>query len=220
MFEVRRYRDSDEAAMREICMRTGAAGGDARAMYRDQDLLPDIFAIPYAVLEPEFAFVADDDGRAVGYIVGTPDTPRFVERFREQWLPRVAHLHIPPTGEVDLDADPDGSMATVLHNPQWMLEPGLAAYPAHLHIDLLPQAQGRGAGRALMTTFLAALNAAGADAVHLGMGTSNTRARAFYDRLGFTELRLPDQPAGLTYLVRPTAQDGGSASTSRNSGQG
>ena len=208
VFEIRRYRESDEAAMREICMRTGAAGGDARGLYRDQDLLPDIFAIPYAVLEPEFTFIAADDGRAVGYIAGTPDTARFVKRFREQWLPRVAQLHPAPTGESGFGADTEGSMVMLLHNPERMLEPGLAAYPAHLHIDLLPQAQGKGAGRALMTTFLAALNAAGADAVHLAMGTSNTGARAFYDRLGFTEIRLPGQPAGLTYLVRSTAQDG------------
>jgi GNAT superfamily N-acetyltransferase len=208
VLKIRLYLDSDEAAMREICMRTAAAGGDARDLYRDQDLVPDIFAIPYAVLEPEFAFVADDDGRAVGYIVGTPDTPRFVRRFRERWLPEVAHLHIPPSGQVDFDADPEGSMATLLHDPERMLEPGLAPYPAHLHIDLLPQAQGRGAGRALMTAFLAAVNAGGADVVHLSMNTSNTGARAFYDRMGFTELRLPDQPAGLTYLMRPTAQDG------------
>ena len=205
MFEIRLYRDSDEAAMREICMRTGAAGGDARELYRDQDLLPDIFAIPYAVLEPGFAFVADDGGRAVGYIVGTPDTARFVSRFREQWLPKVAHLHVEPQGPVDFDADLEGGMATLLYNPERMLSPGLAAYPAHLHIDLLPRAQGQGAGRALMTAFLAAVNAAGVDAVHLSMATSNTGARAFYDRLGFTEVRLPDQPPGLTYLVRPTA---------------
>jgi len=206
VIEIRLYRDSDEAAVREICMRTGDAGGDARELYRDQDLLPDIFAIPYAVLEPGFAFVADEDGRAVGYVVGTPDTPRFVQKFREQWLPKVAHLHIPPSGRVDFDADPDSSMAALLHAPERMLEPGLAAYPAHLHIDLLPRAQGKGVGRALMSTFLAAVNAAGAEAVHLGMNTSNTGARAFYDRLGFTEIRLPDQPASLTYLVRPTAR--------------
>ena len=209
MFEIRHFRDSDEAAMREICMRTAAAGRDATDLYRDQDLIPDIFAIPYAVLEPEFAFVADDGGRAVGYIVGTPDTPRFVQRFREEWLPRVAHLHIPPTGRVDFDADPDGSMATLLHDPERMLEPGLAAYPAHLHIDLLPRAQGKGAGRALMTAFLAAVHAAGVDAVHLSMTPSNTGARAFYDRLGFTEIRLPGQPDSMTYLVRPTGESAG-----------
>ncbi|HWG26523.1 MAG TPA: GNAT family N-acetyltransferase [Actinospica sp.] len=208
MFAVRPYQDSDEAAMRDICMRTGNAGGDARGLYRDQDLISDIFAIPYAVLEPEFAFVADDGGRAVGYIVGTPDTARFIERFREQWLPRVADLHIQPSEQDDFDADPDGWMAALLHNPERMLKPGLAAYPAHLHIDLLPQAQGKGAGRALMNMFLAALNAAGAEAVHLSMATSNTGARAFYDRMGFTEIRLPDQSADLTYLIRPTAQDG------------
>lgn len=46
--------------------------------------------------------------------------------------------------------------------------------------------------------------AAGVPAVHLGMVSSNTAARAFYDRLGFRELAVPD--AGpVTYLGRSTA---------------
>jgi ribosomal protein S18 acetylase RimI-like enzyme len=85
-----------------------------------------------------------------------------------------------------------------------MVRPDLADHPAHLHIDLLPGHQRAGHGRALMTAFLAALAAKGVPAVHLSMLTANTAARAFYDRLGFTELPLPDV-GELTYLGRPTS---------------
>jgi GNAT superfamily N-acetyltransferase len=100
---------------------------------------------------------------------------------------------------------PDDEIVPLLHHPERLLVPEVAAYPAHLHIVLLPQWQGRGYGRALMLTFLDALHRAGVPAVHLSMVTANAPARAFYDRLGFHEIDVPDADATVTYLGRPTA---------------
>ncbi|MBS2963187.1 GNAT family N-acetyltransferase [Actinocrinis puniceicyclus] len=198
---IRLYREDDRAAMFDICMRTAEAGGDARQLYDDQELMPDIFAAPYAHLEPHLAFVLDDGARAVGYILGTSDTARFVRQFRERWLPLVAERHPAPTGE---PATRDEQMAALLHWPERMIVPELADYPAHLHIDLLPDYQGRGYGRLLAYTLFDALAAAGAPRVHLSMLTANTSARAFYDRIGFRELTVAD-PGPLTFLGRETA---------------
>ncbi len=98
--------------------------------------MPALFAEPYGHFDPDLAFVLDDGtGRAVGYIVGTADTGRFVEDFR-----------------------------------------------------------------------LGALRGQGVAAVHLGMVTVNTAARAFYDRLGFHEIAV--EGAGpLTYLGRSTTAE-------------
>lgn len=198
---IRPYRPEDRAALYDICVRTGHEGGDARHLYTDQELLPDLFAGPYAHLEPDLAFVVDDGMRAVGYIVGTADTVAFVRRFRAAWLPRLEHRHPKPSGP---PVTADDMMVDLLHRPERMLVPELAAYPAHLHIDLLPGYQRRGYGRELMERFLAALSARGVGAVHLGMVTANTAARAFYDRVGFRELPVPD-PGPLTYLGRETS---------------
>lgn len=201
---VRPYRPADLPALYEICVRTGAAGDDARGDYpeRDHDLLGAIFAAPYAVLEPGLTFVVDDGhGQAVGYILGTGDTAAFAERFRREWLPTVAERFPAPAGE---PATPSEVMAGLLHAPERMVLPELAAYPAHLHIDVLPDFQRGGHGRALMTAFLGALADRGVPAVHLGMLTTNVRARAFYDRLGFHEIPLPDA-GDLTYLGRATS---------------
>ena len=73
-------------------------------------------------------------------------------------------------------------------DPTRMLIAEVDAYPAHLHIDLLPALQGQGFGRRLIDTLRAALAARGVPAVHLGLDPANTAARAFYDRLGFHEL--------------------------------
>lgn len=76
-----------------------------------------------------------------------------------------------------------------------------------MHIDLLPEYQGRGCGRELLEAFAGAPADAGAPAVHLGMVTVNVRARGFYDRLGFHVIGVPN-PGPITYLGRATARDG------------
>lgn len=199
---IRPYRPGDRDALFDVCMRTGEAGGDARGVYRDQELLPNIFAAPYAYLEPNLTFVLDDGVRVVGYILGTSDTARFVKEFRERWIPLVRDRHPAPVGK---PSTPDEQMAALLHWPERMLVSELADYPAHLHIDLLPEYQGRGYGRALSFRFFDALAEAGAARVHLGMLSSNTAARAFYDRIGFRELAVPNAGV-ITYLGRETSR--------------
>ncbi|GAA2058745.1 N-acetyltransferase [Catenulispora yoronensis] len=198
---IRLYRPEDRDAVYDICIRTGNAGGDARGVYRDHDLLPDMFVGPYTVLEPDLAFMLDDGGRAVGYVVGTSNTPRFAKDFRERWLPTVAARHPLPPGK---PATIEETMAALLHNPEHMLTPEVADYPAHLHIDLLPEYQGQGHGRRMLTTLFAALDRAGAPRVHLVLATANTAARVFYDRMGFHEIPVAD-PGVVTYLGRSTA---------------
>jgi GNAT superfamily N-acetyltransferase len=97
-------------------------------------------------------------------------------------------------------------MIALLHNPERLVIPEVAAYPAHLHIDLLPPYQRAGHGRSLIATFLAALSAAGIQAVHLTMLTTNTPARAFYDRLNFHDIPVPDAEV-VTYLGRSTTAE-------------
>jgi ribosomal protein S18 acetylase RimI-like enzyme len=194
---IRPYRPADLDAVYDICVRTAEAGADGRGRYSSDRLVGDVFAAPYVVLEPELAHVVDDGtGTAVGYILGTADTERFVRRYRAEWIPAI---------EGRYGNDPrDQSMLALHHDPERMLVPELAPYPAHLHIDLLPETQGKGLGRGLMTAFLAGLRAAGVARVHLGMVPTNTGARAFYDRLGFREILVPDA-GNVTYLGRETS---------------
>ncbi|MDG4784755.1 GNAT family N-acetyltransferase [Micromonospora sp. WMMD1102] len=194
--EIRPYRPGDRDAVHDICIRTADLGQDASGSYADPDILPNIFALPYAELEPELAFVLDDGGRAVGYVLGTADTGVFARRFRAEWLPRVAERYPAPAGE---PATRDEAMAYELHTPERMVVPGLDDYPAHLHIDLLPGYQRAGHGRAMMDTFVAALRRAGVPGLHVGMISANRPARTFYDRLGFHVVEVAD-PGPLTYL--------------------
>ncbi|MFE8006566.1 GNAT family N-acetyltransferase [Streptomyces sp. NPDC057418] len=203
---VRSYRQGDREALADICVRTADNGGDSRHLYPDPGLMPALFAEPYAHLEPELTFVLDDGtGQAVGYVLGTADTRRFVDAFREVWLPKVTERFPEPGGPPRTRTE---DMTALLHHPERMILPQLDGHPAHLHIDLLPPWQRKGYGRELMGTFLDALHTRGVPAVHLSMLTANTPARAFYDRLGFHEIAVPD-PGPLTFLGRSTDGCGG-----------
>lgn len=195
--KLRGYRASDRDDVYDVCVRTADEGDDARGQYSTDDLMPDVFAGPYLALDPELAFVVDDGARVVGYVLGTADTARWAARHRELWLPTVADKY----PAVDQPSTPEENLVDLLHHPERNVHPELAGHPAHLHIDLLPSHQGLGLGRRLIRTYLAALRDRGVPAVHLGMATANTSARAFYDRVGFTELmRRP----GVTFLGAPT----------------
>ena len=198
---IRRYADTDHDQVYDICVRTAAAGGDARGQYSTDDLMPDLFAGPYVFLEPKSAFVLDDGGRAVGYVIGTPDTAAFARAYRDRWIPRLADRYpVPP----EPPASPDDEMIALHYRPERLLWPGLAEYPAHLHIDLLPPFQGAGYGRAMMETFYATAAQAGAAGVHVTVAKANTRALGFYHRLGFRSLEVAEPgESGVVYLGRP-----------------
>jgi len=187
------YRPSDRADVAEICLKTGDAGADATGRFISDDLLADIYVLPYVTLEPDLAFVVDTSTRVAGYLVATADTRGFIERYRSEWLPGFAakyRRNDPPRTASD-DVIESGL------RPDRMMVPEIDEYPAHLHIDLLPELQGQGFGRQLIRGLLAELRQRGVPGVHLGVGLNNTGARAFYHRLGFRPLPSDAAAGGL-----------------------
>ncbi|HSK22468.1 MAG TPA: GNAT family N-acetyltransferase [Egicoccus sp.] len=182
---LRSGRERDLPGIREVCIRTGAAGQDATGSYPDDGILPDLYAEPYVRLEPDLVRVADEAGRVVGYVLGAADTDAFVVAWREQWLPIAARRHPDPSAE---PVTPYEQLVALLHRPEAMRTPWVDRYPAHLHVDLLPEAQGHGVGRALVERFCQAVEARGACGVHLGVAAQNVQAQAFYRRIGFEAL--------------------------------
>lgn len=177
-----------------MCVRTGASGADASGKFSNDDLLPDVYAGPYLYLEPELSFVVDIGARVAGYLIATADTPVFVERYRTEWLPQFESKYKLAWPAVSLEQ----RLIARGRRPESMLLPGTEEYPAHLHIDLLPELQGQGLGRTLMRMVLAELRNRGVPGLHLGVGIRNLGARAFYAKLGFQP--LPIDPSDLTLL--------------------
>ena len=182
---IRPYRVDDLARLREVCVRTGAAGGDATGRWTSDELLPDLYLEPYVTASPEWAWVVDAGDGPIGYLVAVPSTRRFIAWWRERWMPWFAERYPAP------DEPYSAEESLVRHGfaPEEMLIPEVDEYPAHFHIDLLPEAQGRGYGRALIENVLIPrLAKAGIPGVHLVIDPANTAARAFYEAVGFVEL--------------------------------
>lgn len=196
---LRPYQPGDRDDVYRVCLLTGDSGGDATGKFSDDTLLPDIYAGPYLALEPELATVVDVGGRVAGYLLAAADTTRFVERYRTDWLPGFAARH-PQPAEIRSEQD---RLIALGHRPEGMIGPDQDRYPAHLHIDLLPELQRQGLGRALIGRLLGQLRERGIPGVQLGVGEANHAARAFYARLGFHP--LPSAPGTASALCIETS---------------
>jgi ribosomal protein S18 acetylase RimI-like enzyme len=182
---IRPFRAGDEPALADICLRTADSGADATGVLEDDDLWAEIFVLPYVARHPDLAFVVEsDDGRVVGYVVSAPDTPAFEEWFRTRWWPQH-HERWPRPGL-------ESSRQDGILNYAYARGEGTVAYsedyPAHLHIDLLPEVQGEGWGRRLIETLVVELQRRGVRGLHLVATADNAGALSFYPRVGFTPL--------------------------------
>ncbi|GAA3225483.1 GNAT family N-acetyltransferase [Actinocorallia longicatena] len=179
---LRKFRLDDEHAVYDICLRTGRAGADATDLYEDPRLIGHVYAGPYLRFAPQFATVVDE-GQVLGYVLAAPDTREFEARCEEEWWPALRKKYPNPPELLT----PDQRLMRVIHSPHRTPEGLVGDYPSHLHIDLLPAAQGRGHGRTLINRLEDELRDAGSPGVHLGFDPANTAAAPFYTKLGFHE---------------------------------
>lgn len=180
-FSIRPFHPSDLPDLYRICLLTGASGKDASALYQDPDLLAHFYMAPYVFIEPELAFILCLDGKPMGYVLGTKDSEKFEEWSEKHWFPTLRNKYPMPE---ESDESFDARIIRRIHTG-YKADPDLKEYPAHLHIDLLPEAQGKGQGRKLMEAFIEKLKELKAPALHLGVDLHNPEAIAFYKKVGF-----------------------------------
>jgi hypothetical protein len=95
---IRPYRPADLDDLYRICLLTGDSGADASPVYQDPKLVGHLFAGPYGVLNPETAFVVEDQDGVAGYIIGAIDTRAFEARLEAEWWPNLRPLYADPAG--------------------------------------------------------------------------------------------------------------------------
>jgi len=200
---IRPLRAGDEAALMDVCLRTGDAGGDATGLLDDGELMGALWCRPYLLVEPELvSVVASQEGPPVGYVLGALDSAAFHAAADERYWPAARERFA-------LGAAPEGSLdellVSLIHDRTHADGSGAESelderYPSHLHIDLLPEAQGQGFGRRLIERLIGQLDERGSSGVHLGVSKANHRAIAFYRHVGFVEWDGPDDGINLTFV--------------------
>lgn len=146
------------------------------------------------MLEPENALVLDDDnGRAVGYLVGVRDTPAWLRQFASDFIP-----YCESQGITRPDSGPDPSLPDSIVSGLFSLKDVveqngfgedhqalLAEFPAQFHIAVSPGYQRHGFGKQLIDRFCDAIKGQGAPGISLIIAGDNRGGEAFYREAGF-----------------------------------
>lgn len=199
-YRLRQARAEDHPALEMVCLKTGDSGADASAREDDPRLLGLIYAVPYQVFAPAYAFVIEGPNGVVGYVLGALDSAAYYEWAGREWFPKIAASVADPGADETRWKGSDWARRQI-HHPSFTYPEALHPYPAHGHIDLLPEVQGKGFGRKALEQAMAALRRDGAKGMHLGVSPRNRGALAFYEKLGFTRLTGPGAPRNAVYMV-------------------
>ena len=181
----------------EISLITSMPGEDGRDYYNDPYCVGHYYSAPYFFHDPSLCFIAvDKNNKPSGYIVGTSDTASFNNWMNTFWLPPLSKHYANVTNYKSTNEE---RIIDRIHKgaeeSEWDV-----AYPAHLHINLLPSLQKQGLGKALMMTYIEAVKKSSAKGIHLGVSATNTNAIGFYEAFGFNKLK--DQPWGSNYGIK------------------
>lgn len=178
--KIRKYKSSDFEATKYICVHD-MIGKNCDDLLKYVEVM---FCRYYLEKEPENCFVAvDENDKPIGYVYGAADYDTYQNNFTD-YIKRVAEI----------------SNRTFLKDALTeMFDHAIYKdkYPAHLHIDILPEYQSKGVGSKLITAFCDDLKERGINGVMLIVGSDNTGARRFYERNGFTLLQ--DIESGAAY---------------------
>ena len=191
----------DEAGASYVCLKTGDHGRDGEPFYlEDPDALGRIYVGPYLAFEPQSSLILEDEDGICGYALGAFDSRAFYARYDSEWRPDLCRRFPAPAGNPQVWTRVQQAHHTY-HHPDYFCPEPYDAYPSHLHIDLLPRAQGRGYGRRMLERIMDTLRQRGSPGAHLGVSTRNLPAQAFYRRLGFQELtRVGSAEDGCIYM--------------------
>ncbi len=170
MAQIRTARKSDLKSVEYICRMT--AGPKSKAEPIIGNMVAKTYSTYYIREAIDTCFVlADENDNAVGYILCEPDFKRYKKLYRK--------FDVPFLFEIDK-----------LHALQaWFFPVPYCAfgkkYPAHLHIDILPEYQAKGYGSKMVEALLSELKKRNIPGVMLLADIENTGAVRFYERLGF-----------------------------------
>lgn len=169
---VRNYAEKDRQLVRNICIETSDMD---KSTPQKREFILSLYCDYYIDNEPYNCFVAvNENDEAVGYIICGENFDCFKKLTKEKYLKKAkisSFERILAAGDIFI---------TQLYRKE---------YPAHLHIDILPEYQRQGVGHLLMNALVENLKSKNIRGVMLCVGTKNIKGMSFYKKYGF-EKRL------------------------------
>ncbi len=169
---VRPYEEKDKENVRFVCLNSE---GPCKSSKRAREFTLSVYCDYYIENEPENCFVAaDENGTAVGYVICTEDFDIFKEKFVNGYYTRL--------GKWEFRRRKSALRSIIPH------EKYKQNYPAHLHIDVLPEYQRTGLGHRMTDALLEHLRSKNVKGIMLTTWIKNEKGRGFYEKYGFTLL--------------------------------
>ena len=170
MYSIRKYQQKDTEYLKQICIKTASHIFQRKKLA--ETALTEVYCRYYIEQEPESCFVVvDQNDIAKGYILCAKNYDTYKKVFKERYL-KTWNIATLIMGNFAMNS----------------IQSYVKQYPAHLHIDLLPECQGQGYGRKLIETLINHLREKKVEGLMLHVSMENERARAFYARCGFRVL--------------------------------
>lgn len=189
---VRNYEAKDREAVRWICCETGFMGEPVEIYFQGREIFADIWTLYWTDYEPESAFVAEVEGRVVGYLLGCLNTARQEKIFSEEIRPALWRkalkegIFFHKKNWQYLYRVFRSARRGEFKEPRQMLN---TEYPAHLHTNIAPpEYRGKGIGKALMLAYFMYLRRHQSPGVHLVTTSRNSQALRLYYGFGFQKL--------------------------------
>jgi hypothetical protein len=197
---VREYRPGDRDAVRRICFETGLMGEPIVAQYGDIDSFADMLTAYYTDVEPEGAWVAEVDGKVVGYMLSCLDS-------RRAWAPGnvgLKHLLLralwlrPSTARFYWRGFLDMALDLFRGPGKPRVDP--ARYPSHTHNNLLPEGRLGGISKEFFYRVFDRVKLAGSRGLHGEVWAANETMLRYAERLGYRREGKPYLSPGLRHV--------------------
>jgi ribosomal protein S18 acetylase RimI-like enzyme len=182
---IRPYQRIDQTALLHIACETAFFGAPVEAFLDDRRLFEDAMYRYYVDHEPQHAWVASQGGRVVGFLAGCTDSQARAHVFSRRILPSLLWKAVRGQyrlGRLTLRYGTDAFLGSLRGE---FAHVDFDQYPAHLHINLLPEARGQGAGTQLIQAYLSQLRGQSISGVHLFTTSHNQAAVHVYQHCGF-----------------------------------
>lgn len=184
---IRQYRRQDREFVRGIAWDTAFVGKPAEIFFSGKDTLADFLTLYFTDYEPESCFVAENNGRVVGYIIGANDTQKLSLIFLFKIIPRLL-LKAILTGDILKRKNLRFllNLLVSLARREFSMPDFSKDYPATLHINVDKDFRHLKIGSRLISEFLSYLAKEKIRGVFLA--TMSERAAKFFSKEGFSLL--------------------------------
>jgi ribosomal protein S18 acetylase RimI-like enzyme len=175
--------------VRRISLDTFDAGGPVDSILTFRELVADYITRYYTDFEPESAWVAESDGKVVGYVMGTVDEKRYDKTMSFTVMPRIVWKGL--MQRVLCTKEAWKLVGTVLGGLRAVFTPHnstMHEYPAHLHINVKDGFRGAHAGKRLIERFEEHVENSTLVGVHARVRGDNESGRKFFERMGYNIL--------------------------------